>query len=151
MAEARERSLDHSSTYRLGWLKTMYIMTTVGGGGFGLGILLAPSFMRETFVWPEGDPVAFGVTGSVYLAFGLIALLGAKRPLQFAPILALQCLYKTLWVLTVFLPLLVQGDFPTYGYLHVSIFLFFIIGDLIALPYAYLFGSPQSSAAPAEP
>ncbi len=124
---------------RWGWLRFMYIYTLVGAGGFGLGIIFIPSVMRTIFGWPDQDPIVFGVTGSAYLAFALLSILGLRSPLKFSPILLLQLTYKVIWFIGVIIPLLITGQFPTYAILLVVIFAVFVIGDLIAIPFSYVF------------
>ena len=80
-----------------GRLKFMYLYTIIGAGGFGLGILLIPNTMISLFRWPDQDPVVFGITGSVYLAFAIVSLFGLRSPLKFSPILLLQLFYKSIW------------------------------------------------------
>jgi len=124
---------------RWGWLKGMYIYTIVGAGGFGLGIIIMPDVMRSIFGWPGQDPIVLGVSGSVYLAFALLSILGLRSPLKFAPILLLQLCYKVVWFIGVLLPILFAGKFQTYALLYVVIFATYIIGDLIAIPFSYVF------------
>ena len=124
---------------RWGWLKAMYIYTIIGAGGFGLGIIIMPDVMRSIFGFPGQDPIVFGVTGSVYLSFALLSVLGLRSPLKFAPVLLLQLSYKLVWLIGVILPILFGGKFPTYGILYVVIFATYIIGDLIAIPFPYVF------------
>ncbi len=124
---------------RWGWLKIMYIWTIVGAGGFGLGIIVIPNVMKSIFGWPTQDPIVYGVTGSVWLAFGIISILGLRSPLKFVPVLLLQLGYKVVWFIGVILPLLAVGKFPIYAILHVVIFATYIIGDLIAIPFSYVF------------
>jgi hypothetical protein len=124
---------------RWGWLKFMYIYTIVGAGGFGLGIIVIPSVMRTVFGWPDQDPIVFGVSGSVYLSFALLSILGLRSPLKFSPVLLLQLSYKVLWFIGVIIPILIAGKFPTYAILLVVIFAAYIIGDLIAIPFSYIF------------
>ena len=124
---------------RWGWLKAMYIYTIIGAGGFGLGIIIMPDVMRSIFGFPSQDPIVFGVTGSVYLSFALLSVLGLRSPLKFAPVLLLQLSYKLVWLIGVILPILFGGKFPTYGILYVVIFATYIIGDLIAIPFPYVF------------
>ena len=130
---------------RWGWLKFMYWYTIVGAGGFGLGIIAFPNTMRSVFSWPNQDPIVFGITGSVYLAFGILSILGLRSPLKFVPILLLQLSYKTIWFIGIVLPMLLSGKFMAYGLLHVTIFASYIIGDLIAIPFSYVFAK-QSDA-----
>ena len=131
---------------RWGWLKAMYIYTIVGAGGFGLGIIVLPNFMRTIFHWPSQDPIVYGTTGSVYLAFALVSILGLTAPLKFIPILLLQLTYKVVWFIGVVLPLLITGKFQAYAILHVVIFLTYIIGDLIAIPFQYVFSKESGGA-----
>ena len=124
---------------RWGWLKGMYIYTIIVAGGFGLGIIIMPEFVRSAFGWPGQDPLVFGVCGSVFAAFGLLSMLGLRSPLKFSPVLMLQLTYKIVWFAGVVFPLLFAGQYPGYGLLHAVIFASFILGDLIAIPFSYVF------------
>jgi len=131
--------MSQNNNVRWGWLKGMYIYTIVGAGGFGLGVIIMPDVMRSMFGWPSQDPIVFGVTGSVYLAFALLSILGLRSPLKFVPILLLSLCYKVVWFIGVILPILFAGKFPTYALLYVVIFATYIIGNLIAIPFSYVF------------
>ena len=124
---------------RWGWLKIMYWYTILGAGGFGLAMVVMPENVRSLFGWPTQDPIVYGVTGSVWLAFGLLSILGLKAPLKFVPVLLMQLTYKAVWFIGVVFPLLVSGKFPNYAILHVVIMASYIIGDLIAIPFSYVF------------
>ena len=86
---------------RWGWIKGMYIYTIVGAGAFGLGMIIIPGVMRSIFGWPNQDPLVFGVTASVYLAFAILSLFGLRSPLKFVPVLLLQLSYKVVWFIGV--------------------------------------------------
>jgi hypothetical protein len=120
-------------------LKIMYIYTAILTMTFGLGIVVLPNIMVSLFGWPEQDPIVFGVMGSVYVAFALLALLGLRDPVKFIPILLLQLFYKVVWFIGVVIPLLVTGSFPLYGLLYVIIFATFIVGDLLTIPFSEFF------------
>lgn len=124
---------------RFGWLKVMYIWTILIAGGFGLGLLVMPERMQAISGWPSQDPVLFGIVGSVYVAFGLLAILGFWAPLKFVPILLLQLCYKLIWYIVVFVPTLMAGRVQMYGWIFAGIFATFIIGNLIAIPFPYVF------------
>ena len=128
------------------WLKGMYIYTIVGAGGFGLGILLVPGTVGSLVGGPPVEPLVFGITGSVYVAFALLSVLGLRSPLKFSPILLLQLGYKSIWFITVVLPMLAAGRLPAYGVLPVAIYTTYIIGDLIAIPFGYVFAGPEDRA-----
>jgi len=136
--------MDVNNNVRWGWLKFMYIYTIVGAGGFGLGIIAIPDAMRSIFGWPNSDQIiAFGVTGSVYFSFALLSILGLRSPLKFVPLLLLQLTYKVVWFVGVILPILFAAKFPTYALLFTAIYVTYIIGDLIAIPFSYVFARQQ--------
>ena len=128
---------------RWGWLKGMYILTIIHAGGSGLGIILIPSIIRSIFGWPSQDPIVFGICGSIWVAFGLLSILGLRSPLKFSPVLLLQLSYKVVWFIGVILPVLIAGQFPTYAIGYVVFFAIYIIGDVIAIPFSYVFAKQQ--------
>ena len=117
----------------------MYLYTIIGAGGFGLGILLIPDTMISLFRWPDQDPVVFGITGSVYLAFALVSLFGLRSPLKFSPILLLQLFYKSIWFIGIAIPLISSGKFPLSAIVILVIFATYVIGDLVSIPFSYIF------------
>ena len=137
--------MSNSVKIRWGWLRFMYWYTIVGAGGFGLGIIFIPNIMRSIFGWPIQDPLVFGVTGSVYTSFAILSILGLKAPLKFVPVLLLQLSYKSVWCIGVLLPLLIAGKFPLHGILIAAIFVSYIIGDLISIPFSYVLSKIDTS------
>jgi len=131
--------MDKHTDVRWKWLKGMYILTIIHAGGSGLGIILMPGFIRTLFGWPNQDPIVFGILGSVWVAFGLLSILGLRSPLKFSPVLLLQLTYKVVWFIGVMLPILVAGQFPAYAMGYVLFFTVYIVGDLIAIPFPYVF------------
>jgi hypothetical protein len=123
---------------RWGWLKAMYIVTIVIAGGYGLGIIFVPDQMKSIF-HTSCDPIPYGIVGSVFLAFGLLAVLGLRAPLKFVPVLLLQLAYKLVWLVGVIAPLLVAGKFSTKYTPTVVLFVLIVMGDLIAIPFKYIF------------
>jgi hypothetical protein len=127
------------SNIKWGRLRFMYWYTIIGAGGFGLGIILIPDTMKSIFGWPDQDPIIYGITGSVFLAFGLLSIFGLQSPIKFVPILLLQLCYKSIWFVGVIIPMLISGKFPGYGILSVAIFATYIVGDCFAIPFSYVF------------
>ena len=123
---------------RYGWLKGMYIYTAIGAGLSGLGFILVPETSISLWKMPTQDPVSFGILGSVYLAFGLVSLLGIREPLKFVPILLFQMVYKIIWFIGVISPMFFKGQLPQYAVVFIIIFATYIIGDIIAIPFKYL-------------
>jgi len=129
---------------RWGWLRAMYVYTIVGAGAFGSGILVAPELTRSILgIPPQDQVISFGVTGSVYLSFALLSMLGLRSPLKYAPILLLPLAYKTVWLLAVVLPSIVAGTFPEHAAVPLVIYGSYVIGDLVALPFARLFSDEE--------
>jgi hypothetical protein len=124
---------------RFGWLKAMYVWTIVGSGGFGLMALFAPSLVESVFGFPAQDPFLRGIIASLYVAFGILSILGLRSPLKFVPVLFLQLCYKCIWFLAVLLPRLVGGQVPVYAMVLSVIFATYVVGDLIAIPFGQLF------------
>jgi hypothetical protein len=53
----------------------------------------------------------------------------------------MQLVYKPVWLLAVVLPHALRGEFPSYAVVISMIFLTYIIGNLIAIPFRYVFGT----------
>ena len=119
-------------------LKVLYIYTIIITLPLGLAILIAPDLVRTLMAMPSQDPITFGITGSVYLAFGLLSILGLRAPKKFIPVLLMQFTYKVAWFIGVVFPLLIAGQFPDYGYLLVVIFITYIVGDILVIPFSDL-------------
>jgi hypothetical protein len=130
--------MENKLKIRYGWLKGMYVYTTLGAGLSGLGIILMPETFASILKMPIQDPTIYGIVGSVYLAFGLISIFGLISPLKFAPILLLQMTYKIIWFLGVILPTVFKGQLHFYAFIFIMIFSTYIIGDMIAIPFKYL-------------
>jgi hypothetical protein len=59
--------------------------------------------------------------------------------MKFSPVLLLQLSYKMVWFIGVLLPVLIAGEFQVYVIAYVVFFAIYIIGDLIAIPFSYVF------------
>ena len=129
---------------RYGWLRFMYVYTFIGAGFTGLGMLAAPAKMQAILNWPAVEPISYGILASLYLTFGLVSLLGLRDPLKFVPLLLAQLVYKVIYMVALILPMLIAGKLPAYATAQVIIFLSYIIGDLIAIPFPYVFAAPNA-------
>ncbi|HVM73043.1 MAG TPA: hypothetical protein VMT91_14865 [Anaerolineales bacterium] len=123
---------------RWNWLKVVYILTIIVAGGLGLATILAPA-ATTSFLGITCARATYGIVGSVYLAFGILSILGLREPLKFVPVLLLQLTYKTAWLLGVALPLLVQGRLPDSEISTIIIFVIIVALDLIAIPFKWVF------------
>ena len=121
------------------WLKIMYVYTILGAGLSGLGILFAPGKIIALNKFAPQDPIMFGVVGSVWVAFGILSIFGLRDPLKFVPVLLMQLCYKSVWIIGVVLPMFFKGIVSADDVMFVAMMLTYIIGDLIAIPFPYVF------------
>jgi hypothetical protein len=136
--------MSKESQIRWGWLKVMYIYTIVNAGGFGLGMVFVPDVIISMLKFPGQDPIVFGAFGCMLISSGILAVLGLRSPLKFAPLLLFQLFYKSIWFLAVLIPFLVTNEIQTYVVIFILIFASYIIGDLIAIPFSYLFAKEST-------
>lgn len=136
--------MDQENKIRMGWIKGMYWYTILGAGLSGVGMILAPGLSQRLFGMGEQDPIFFGIAASIWFAFGFMSIFGLKSPLKFLPVLCMQLVYKSVWVVGVIVPLIVTGKLPDYAGLVIVIMVSYIIGDLIAIPFSYVFAPEKS-------
>ena len=134
--------MSQTADIRWGWLKAMYIVTILAAGALGLGIVLAPELIKAR-LHTTCDVIPYGTLGAVWLAMGIIAIFGLRDPLKFVPLLLLQLIYKVVWIASVFVPLWMTGTFPERHIVTAVLFGLIIAGDLIAIPFRYLFAKPS--------
>lgn len=131
--------MEGNVSIRWRWLKAMYCYTLLGAGGFGLAMLLVPGAVQSLLCFPAQDPAVFGLYGSVLLAMGLVAIPALRSPLKFVPLLLIQLVYKPIWLAVVAVPHFLKGQLPLHVVAISAVFLTYIVGNLIAIPFSYLF------------
>lgn len=131
--------MDSTVTVRRSWLRIMYIFTILGAGGFGFAMLFLPGSVQALFRFPPQDPAVFKLFGSFLFASGLLAIPALLYPLKFVPLLMVQLVYKPVWIVVVALPVFLKGQFPFYVVAMTLIFVTYIVGDIIAIPFRYQF------------
>ena len=130
---------------RMGWIKGMYIYTILGAGLSGVVMIITPRLSQRMFGMGEQDPIFFGIAASIWFAFGLMSIFGLKSPLKFLPVLCMQLIYKSVWIVGVIVPLIVTDKLPDYAGLVIVVMVSYIIGDLIAIPFHYVFADEKSA------
>ena len=126
-------------------LRIIYLYTALGAGIFGIAMFINQEFILKMFPFLEAGAVPFGTLASLWTAFGIAAILGLLKPLEFAPILIIQLSYKSLWFLLVIVPLVIKRELPREAILFIVLFGLYIILDLIAIPFCDLFSSKEST------
>ncbi len=124
--------------YHPNWLRFMYVVNIIGAMGLGIIYLAAPATVSSLMGVPNLDPMwAPGYAYSYMVALGIIGLLGLRSPLKFAASLLLQAIGKIVWIIAVFAPALASGSVQMWGYEITLLFVLWIIGDLVAVPWRY--------------
>lgn len=117
---------EHVSILRLNLLRSIYAVNLVLVGS---GVVVAFVQRRE----PWGALV--GVAYSFWAAFALLSALGLRYPLAMLPLIFIQLLYKTFWLLAVYFPLRTADRSSDMALL----FLIVIALDLIVIPWSFVF------------
>ncbi|MBY9009555.1 MAG: hypothetical protein KGD74_06790 [Candidatus Lokiarchaeota archaeon] len=120
-------------------LKIMYILTIVIAGGFGIMMLIAPSFVIALLSQSAQDLYFYGFAAAVWTTFGLLAILGLRDPIKYMPILLFQFIYKLIWIFAVFLPNVVVDGARFDTIFSLLVFILFIVGDFLTLPFKDFF------------
>ena len=111
-------------------------------------VLFAPEKFARKFVGfparlPSVEPITFGALGSVWLAFGVISLLGLRAPLRFLPVFLMQLVYKSAWFGAVFFPLWMRDAFPAWGWALAIGNLAWIGMDLKSIPWGVVLAKDE--------
>jgi hypothetical protein len=121
--------MNEVSLLRLYLMRAFYLLILLGVGSMAL-----PALTRPTPLDPL-DAVAFSFWG----ALALLAAIGLRYPLQMVPLIMVQLVYKTIWLLAVAVPLWRAGapfdaataDFTWAMAIGVAL-------DLIVIPWGYV-------------
>jgi hypothetical protein len=116
-------------------LRIIYLYTVLGAGAFGTVMFINRGFILNIFPFLEAETIPFGTLASLWIAFGIAAVWGLLKPLEFAPILIIQLSYKGLWFFLVIIPLVMSRELPREAIIFIVLFGLYILLDLIAIPF----------------
>jgi hypothetical protein len=122
-------------------LRVMYGATALVATLIGGLILFAPA----EIVPDMHDAWNRGILGSMELTFGLLAVAGLFFPYRFIPVLLFQLVYKSVWLGVVVLPMALAGTLGPENIAEAVVFLVFVIGDAVAIPFSSLLGREPGS------
>jgi hypothetical protein len=86
--------------WRLNLLRAAYLFVTVG-----IALTIWPLILSH----PPGWPLMNGVVAGMMAAVSVLAAFGLRYPLQMLPVLLFELLWKTIWLISVALPLWSSG------------------------------------------
>lgn len=91
-------------------MRIVFAANVVGAGSVGLSCLLAPSTWGHR-VFSRAAPASHAMTliGAVWTAIAILSAIGFVTPRPMVPVLALQWIYKGIWLAVVALPWLIRG------------------------------------------
>ena len=117
------------STFRLYLMRLLYL-----GNFVFLGLNVWPGIINHAFhntaAW---DPL-HGVAFSFWAALSALSGLGIRYPLKMLPLLLLQLLYKSIWLIAVYLPLRSAGQSTDL----IKVMGIGVVVDLIVIPWPYV-------------
>lgn len=117
-------------TWRLHLMRGLYLLNFISLAIDNWSTILFPSQSLE---------VLPGVAISFWAGFSLLNLIGIRFPLKMLPILLLQLLYKSAWIVGVYRPALQEGPIEA----GIQEFFYICIGgivlNLLILPWGYVY------------
>ncbi len=118
--------VEEVSILRLYVMRGMYLTNCllVGAG-------VSAEFVRRQQPW---DPIT-GVAFSFWAALSVLSALGVRYPLAMLPLLFMQLLYKTCWLLAVYVPLRAVGRSSDLA----QGFVIAVVLDVVVIPWSYVF------------
>lgn len=117
----------------------MFLLNIFLTGGLALFIIIAPDTATSIFSSPKQELFFSGYASSYMLGIAIFSILGFRSPLKYSPVLFLQAIVKIIWFIAIFIPAIATDNLSTYGTILAVTFIPYIIGDLIATPYKYIF------------
>lgn len=116
---------EETSTFRLYLMRLLYL-----GNFVFLGLNVWPAILKHEKAW---DPM-HGVAFSFWAALSALSGLGLRYPLKMLPLLLLQLLYKSIWLIAVYLPLRSAGQTTDL----IKAMGIGVVVDLIVIPWPYV-------------
>lgn len=121
-------------------LKIVYIANIIVAGWISITSLFFPKVAATSVfsdVYPSSDLIR--LVGALWFSIFLISILGLWKPITFSPILLVQLIYKSLWLLVVALPAILNKS--TYPSGMAAFFLIWIAVLPFVIPWKELFNS----------
>lgn len=115
-------------------LKIVYIANIIVAGYIGITSLFFPKLSSATIFqnsYQSTDIIR--LVGCLWLAIAILSLFGLWRPLTFSPVLLLQLIYKSSWLLVVAIPAIRQSQ--TYPLGMATFFLVWVLVLPFVIPW----------------
>lgn len=112
-------------------LRIMHTGNILAAGMPGLVMIGFSDWALANMFAGQQDPAMFGMTGAIWLAIGISGLIGLVYPNLMKSVFLVQIVYKSIWVSTVALPLMLNGDMTVVP--MAIFFVLVVIGFSLAL------------------
>lgn len=119
------------STFRLYLLRALYLLISVG-----LSLMIWPQIMHHPTPWS----LWHGVGCSLLAAISLLAFVGIRYPLKMLPVLFIELIWKSIWLIAAALPLWSSGQMDADNLETAQNCLMGIIVPL-AIPWRYVWAN----------
>lgn len=120
------------STFRLNLMRATYLLIMVG-----LGLTMWPGIIQHAVM---GDPKP-GVASSFFAAVSILAVWGIRYPLQMVPLLLFELTWKSIWLITVALPLWSGNNIDAATWETIKANIMGLIIFPIVIPWSYVFAN----------
>ena len=133
-------STDDVSTVRLYALRAIYFLNFAFLGANVWPLLISPA--------KPIDPMT-GIAFAFFAAFSTLCAFGIRYPLKMLPVLFVQLLYKSVWLLAVAVPLWSARQWTPETANMVRVFIAAVVVDALVIPWPYV--AAQFAKAPGDP
>lgn len=119
-------------------LRLMYIANVLVAGWIGISSLFLPKTAVSTVftnAYPYSDYIR--LIGALWLSIAVLSVLGIWKPITFSPVLVLQLIYKSMWLLVVALPAILKHE--SYPKAMAAFFLVWVLLLPFIIPWKALF------------
>ena len=124
-------------------MRFVYAANILVAGIVGALALFAPSLAQRVVFSGTATPSAtMGVTGAVWCAIAVLSVGGLVWPERMAPVLVIQLIYKSLWLLAFALPAWRSGGAQAVPGGVAVFFAVWVVVLPFVIPWTRLFGSP---------
>ncbi len=132
LAEADILPENQVSKLRLNIMRGLFFLNFISLAFDNWSTILFPTEQMDTLT---------GVTISFWAAFSLLNLLGVRFPLKFVPILLLQLLYKSAWIVGIYRPARNSGLLTEGMDSFLWVCIAGIVLNLLIIPWGYVYNS----------
>lgn len=120
-------------------MQVMFGAAIVGAGVVGMVTVFAPTLASRFIFLGDTDVDHYlQILGAFWLTIGLLAILGLSNPAVYWPILLLQLIYKSVWLLLIAIPMILRGNHDPGLILLTALFSLWVILLAWLVPFAKL-------------